>query len=159
MTAAMTKGPLPAIGSMMRGKVLGIRRNIKEFQKKTDPFGVRREKTIIGFADGYEAEYCPVAGQANLHFKEGDEVQYMVLYRGNAGDEIEIYPLGVGASSGTAPDFTQTRPVGTFTMQGHPAVFAFGFAKDMANAKGEWNMDIIKEDAEEIYNWLVSHRQ
>jgi len=43
-------------------------------------------------------------------------------------------------------------------MSGHPAVFAFGFAKDLSILKKDWTLNDVKVAADDILDWLLENK-
>ena len=113
----------------------------KSFKRQN---GEERFVFDIEFQNGYAAEYT-YPGKEQPDFIPGRASEFRVVDINNYGATIEpVSPVNKTI-------------LGTTGMSGHPAVFAFGFAKDLAPHL-QWNLEQTMDGADEILEWLLLNK-
>lgn len=106
--------------------------------------GTERFVFDIEFVNGYKAEYT-YPGITQPDFIQGKTTEFRVIDVNNFGPTIEpVIPVN-------------KTMIGSNGMSGHPAVFALGFAKDLAPHLG-WNLQQTMDGADELLEWLLLNK-
>ena len=107
--------------------------------------GIRYIFDVI-FENSFTAEYPSPTETQNI-FVPGRQIEFKVIGQNQHGTTIE--PL--------IKDHTLPVNTNNINMSGHPAVFALGFAKDLA-PHNDWDLQDTFDNAEKILVWLKDHR-
>lgn len=100
----------------------------------------------INFENGFTAEFTSPAPTQEI-FVPGRLIEFKIVGQNQHGTTIE--PL--------VRDHDVPVNTNHSSMSGHPAVFAMGFAKDLA-PHNEWDLNETLEAADKILIWLKDHR-
>lgn len=130
---------------------------VKSVNPKLDGKGAhkkfeRQDRSIyyvfdIEFVNGYKAEYT-FPGPVQPDFVPGKMIEFKVIDKNQYGETI--VPMQPVQNVGAA--------MGSNSMSGHPVVFAFGFAKDLAPFMQWDTMDDIFKGSDEILEYLLMNK-
>ena len=139
-----------------KGEIVPLR--VAQVSPKKDASGnhkftVRQESGrkyywIITFENEYSAEFTTPEATQTI-FKVGKSYDIKIIDVNGYGATIELaYPVTENVTTESNVGAPLYR-----TMSGHPAVFAFGFAKDLAPHFG-WSEGELFNKADDILDWL-----
>lgn len=110
----------------------------------------------VAFKNGFIAEYASPTLVQDI-FAPGKKVEFKVIGKNTHGYTIEPLSESYAQAAVYAGNFPGDTTKTSIIMSGHAAVFALGFAKDLA-PHNDWDLKETLTGAEEIFKWLKDHR-